>query len=126
MAGRCGYVAATAEMPMPNAQHLARLVHDVYFALQDASHAMRQQLVDECYRRLAGIDGIVFFAAGTRDPELQRDVNDRDYDVSLHVVFRDRAAHDAYQIAPAHADFIAANRANWRRVRVFDSAIAAR
>lgn len=103
---------------MPN--H-ARLAHDVYFTLADASPTARQRLIGDCYARLAGIDGIVFFAAGSRDPELQREVNDRAYDVSLHVVFRDRAAHDAYQDAPAHQQFIAANRDNWQAVRVFDS-----
>ena len=32
-----------------------------------------------------------------------------------------RAAHDAYQTAPAHLQFIAENKENWRTVRVFDS-----
>ena len=29
-----------------------------------------------------------------------RDVNDTDFDVSLHIYFRDQAAHDAYQAHP--------------------------
>jgi heme-degrading monooxygenase HmoA len=115
-------LAACAMAPSTMSDH-AKLVHDVYFTLEDASAEACQQLVDECYARLAGIDGIVYFAAGIRDPELLRYVNDRGYDVSLHVFFRDRAAHDAYQTASAHEQFIAANRENWRQVRVFDSAI---
>lgn len=114
---------AVPESPMP---HHAKFAHDVFFTLEDASPAARAKLVDECYARLRGIDGIVFFAAGTRDPELQRDVNDRAYDVSLHVYFKDRAAHDAYQTAPAHQAFVAANRDNWKQVRVFDSTLADR
>ena len=102
----------------------ARLAHDVYFTLKDASPQARATLVAACHAKLAGIAGIVFFVTGTRDPELQRDVNDRDYDVSLHVVFGDRAAHDAYQEAPAHLQFIAANRDNWQAVRVFDSKLS--
>jgi len=117
--------AACAMPPSTMSDH-AKLVHDVYFTLEHASADACQELVDECYARLAGIDGIVYFAAGIRDPELQRDVNDRGYDVSLHVFFRDRAAHDAYQTAPAHQEFIAKNRENWRQVRVFDSAIGDR
>ncbi|MFO1078299.1 MAG: Dabb family protein [Planctomycetota bacterium] len=104
----------------------ALLVHDVYFTLNDPSPAARQALVRECYDRLAAIAGILHFAAGSRDAELARPVNDVDYDVSLHVWFVDRAAHDAYQVAPAHVAFVAANGAKWRRVRVFDSAIAPR
>ena len=104
----------------------AQLVHDVYFTLADNTTESKQALVDDCYAKLAGIDGVALLAAGTRDPELVRDVNDRDYDVSLHVYFTDRAAHDAYQDAPGHLEFIAANKHRWQAVRVFDSAIAAR
>ena len=104
----------------------AKLSHDVYFSLKDASTESCQKLIAECHSKLAGIDGVVFLAAGTRDPELTRDVNDRDYDVSLHVFFTDRAAHDAYQDAPAHLAFIEANKDSWTNVRVFDSNLSAR
>lgn len=104
----------------------AQLAHDVYFALEDASPEASQKLVADCYAKLAHIDGVVFLAAGTRDPDLVRDLNDRDYDVSLHVFFSDRAAHDAYATAPTHLEFIAANKDNWRGVRVFDSNLRAR
>ena len=114
---------ATAPTTMP---HQARLAHDVYFKLKVTSPEARQHLVAECHAKLADIDGVVFLAAGTRDAELTREVNDLDYDVSLHVFFRDRAAHDAYQDAPAHLQFIEANKANWQQVRVFDSNLVAR
>jgi hypothetical protein len=39
----------------------------------------------------------------------------------LHVVFENRAAHDAYQTAPRHLKFIEENKATWKKVRVFDS-----
>lgn len=103
-----------------------RLVHDVYFTLKDATPAAREALIAECYARLAKLPGVVAFAAGARDPELVRDVNDRDYDVSLHVWFGDREAHDAYQTAPGHLAFIEANKAGWQKVRVFDSTVAPR
>ena len=106
-------------------QH-AQLIHDVYFTLTDKSAESKQALIDDCYERLAGIDGVVFLAAGTRDSELVRDVNDRAYDVSLHVFFTDRSSHDAYQDAPNHLEFIEANKHRWQDVRVFDSAIAVR
>ena len=44
-------------------------------------------------------------------------------DVALHVVFDSRDAHDAYQTAPRHLQFIEENRADWAKVRVFDSYI---
>ncbi|MCB9876669.1 MAG: Dabb family protein [Planctomycetes bacterium] len=103
-----------------------RLVHDVYFTLNDNSPEACQRLVGSCYDKLAGIRGVQSLLAGTRDPDLSRDVNDRIYDVSLHVVFVDREAHDAYQNAASHLDFIDENRSNWRAVRVFDSTVGER
>jgi hypothetical protein len=97
------------------------LAHDVYFTLNDPSPAARQRLVDACQRYLTGHEGTVFFAAGTRAEAMQRDVNDRGYDVSLHVYFASLAAHDAYQGDARHQEFIAKMKDNWKTVRVFDS-----
>jgi hypothetical protein len=93
----------------------------VYFTLRDASPEAKQKLVDACRKHLTGHEGTVFFAAGVRATEMTRDVNDQAYDVSLHVYFRDQAAHDAYQEHPRHQQFISEMNANWTSVRVFDS-----
>lgn len=102
---------------MPN----SGLAHDVYFELVDASPAARQRLIDSCYEKLAPISGITFFAAGNRDAELTREVNDQAFHVGLHVYFADRRSHDAYQDDPAHLAFIEENKGNWKSVRVFDA-----
>jgi carbonic anhydrase len=109
-------VAAEKENPM--------LAHMVYFSLNDNSAEARDKLVAACRRHLSGHEGTVFFAAGTLAGEFDRPVNDRDFDVALHVVFKDKAAHDQYQIAPRHLQFIEENKANWKKVRVFDSYVA--
>lgn len=97
------------------------LAHDVYFTLLDSSPEAKQKLVDACRLYLSGHEGTVFFATGVRAGEMKREVNDQAFDVSLHVHFRDKAAHDVYQDHPRHASFIAEMRANWKTVRVFDS-----
>jgi succinylarginine dihydrolase len=97
------------------------LVHNVYFALKDNSEAAKQRLLAACKKYLSSHPGTVFFACGTLATELRREVNDRDFDVGLHVIFRDQAAHDQYQAAPLHEQFIEENKANWKKVRVFDS-----
>lgn len=115
-------LASLALAPATRAADGSRvLAHDVYFTLVDKSPAAVQELVDACRKHLSGHEGTVFFATGTRATELAREVNDTAYDVSLHVYFRDRAAHDAYQDHPRHLQFIAENKANWAKVRVFDS-----
>jgi hypothetical protein len=97
------------------------LAHNVYFSLTDASPAARAKLVEACRKYLSGHPGTVFFAAGTVAADCDRPVNDRDFDVALHVVFRDKPSHDAYQKADRHLKFIEENQSNWKKVRVFDS-----
>jgi hypothetical protein len=99
------------------------LGHDVYFALSDASQKAKDELVAACKKYLTGHEGTVYFSVGTLAAELNRPVNDREFDVALHVYFKDRAAHDLYQEAPRHKQFIAEQQANWKKVRVFDSTV---
>lgn len=97
------------------------LSHGVYFTLKDKSESAKAKLVAACEKYLKNHPGVVFFAAGALAQELAREVNDRDFDVSLHIVFKTRADHDRYQTHPDHKKFIEENQANWARVRVFDS-----
>lgn len=99
------------------------LAHNVFFALHDSSPAAQQKLVAACKKYLTDHPGTVFFACGSRAEELNREVNDRDFDVALHIVFQDQAAHDVYQDAPRHHEFVAENKASWKKVRVFDSVV---
>lgn len=99
---------------------MAKLAHHVFFTLVDRSEASRQSLVDACKKYLDDHDGVVDFAVGVREAELNRPVNG-DYDVSLHVIFADRASHDVYQTAPRHLQFIEEQKAGWASVQVFDS-----
>jgi hypothetical protein len=95
--------------------------HDVYFTLNDNSPKAKQDLVNACKKYLSKHPGEVFFAVGTLAEDYKREVNDRDFDVALHIVFTDSAAQDKYQAAERHKQFIDENKANWKKVRVFDS-----
>jgi hypothetical protein len=107
--------APTSRTPQP------MLSHNVFFKLKDASPAAKQTLVDACQKYLSDHPGTVWFAAGVLADEFAREVNVLDFDVALHVVFANKAAHDQYQTAPKHEQFIQEQRANWQSVRVFDS-----
>lgn len=100
------------------------LAHSVYFALKDRSPAAVAALVAACREHLTGHPGEVAFSVGTLT-DYDRHVNDREWDVFLLVVFESRAAHDAYQTAPRHQQFIAENATGWAKVRVFDADAAA-
>jgi len=97
------------------------LSHNVFFTLKNQSEEKINELVEACHKYLKDHPGVVFFAAGRLGEEFQRPVNDRDFQVALHVVFEDKAAHDAYQTIEDHLKFIEENKDNWETVRVFDS-----
>jgi heme-degrading monooxygenase HmoA len=116
---------AAAAVPLQAQSAPQQLSHDVYFSLNDASPAARDALVAACKKYLTGHEGTLAFSAGVRAVELNRDVNDRDFDVALHIVFASKAAHDKYQDAARHKQFIEENQKNWKKVRVFDSLVDA-
>ena len=97
------------------------LTHSVFFELKNDDAASVQALVDGCYEYLAPHDGIVYFSAGARHTDYQRDVNDLDFDVALTIVFENTDAQDAYQVTEPHLQFIDEFNENWESVRVFDS-----
>lgn len=100
------------------------LAHMVYFTLKEKTPAARQSLVDACKKYLTDHPGLEHFSVGVLADAYTREVNDREFDVALHLHFKDHAAHDAYQIAPRHNEFIAEQKAGWAKVRVFDTDIA--
>lgn len=98
--------------------------HIVFFRLKDRSIASRQDFASQCHKYLSGHPGTLYFSAGIQS-ENDRNVNDRDFDVALHLIFGDRHAQDDYQTADRHHEFIAANQERWESVRVFDSLLMA-
>lgn len=97
--------------------------HMVYFKLKDPTPGNREKLVAACKKYLSDHEGTVYFAAGVIGDAFKREVNDRDWDVALHLVFADKAAHDKYATHPEHLKFIEENKDGWAKVRVFDSEI---
>lgn len=98
-----------------------KVVHDVFFTLNDPTPENKERLVREGVAYLKGHPGMESFSAGVRAEAMRRDVNDTGWDVSMHSVFVDTESHDAYQNAPRHMEFVARNKAAWKQVRVFDS-----
>ena len=100
------------------------LGHMVYFTLKDKSPANVEKMLQACRKYLTGHPGTKFFAVGTLVPDLTRPVNQLDFDVALQLIFDSREAHDTYQVAPRHVQFIEENKANWEKVRVYDANVS--
>ncbi|ADB15335.1 Stress responsive alpha-beta barrel domain protein [Pirellula staleyi DSM 6068] len=97
--------------------------HMVFFTLKDNTPETRKTLIDACNKYLSKHEGTVYYSAGARGEEFAREVNDQTFDVALHLVFKDKAAHDLYATHPRHLKFIEECKANWKTVRVFDSLV---
>jgi hypothetical protein len=111
----CLVVPASAAEP--------QLAHMVFFSLKDNSDGAVSKLVGGCKEYLSDHEGTLYFSVGVRAKDMNRDVNDKEFDVALHLVFRDKAAHDKYSTHPRHMKFIEEFKDNWAKVRVFDSRV---
>ncbi len=99
---------------------MAKLGHHVYFTLKVRDQASTDHLIAQCEKYLSGHDGLSHFSVGVRERDLDREVNG-DFDVSLHMVFVDRATQDKYQVSQRHQEFIQANQETWGNVVVYDT-----
>jgi hypothetical protein len=97
------------------------IAHNVYFTLRDNSETARQTLLDACRKYLVDHPGVMSFACGVLAADHARPVNDRDWDVGLHIVFADKASHDQHQASATHHQFVEESRGNWKQARVFDT-----
>ncbi len=95
-------------------------VHVVYFWIKDGlPEAATQQLLSDCREYLSKIPTVKIFDAG-KPAMTPREVVDNSYQVGLLTAFEDSAGHDVYQTHELHLKFIERNKANWKRVQVYD------
>ena len=92
-----------------------QLSHMVYFKLKDNSDAATQKFVAACQEYLSDHEGTIYFSVGVMAKDLNRDVNDRDFDAALNLVFRDKAAHDKYSAHERHVKFIEKCKDSWSK-----------
>lgn len=98
-----------------------KLVHNVFFTLKDPSDKEVERLIEECYKYLKDLPGIIYFSAGRLVAEHDREVNVTDFHVGLHVVFENKDHHDQYQVSEKHNIFLERNKDNWLEVLVYDT-----
>ena len=110
-----------AGLAAPKSAAGPKLAHMVYFKLKDGSGGNRAKLVASCKLLLSGHEGVEYFSTGSLAGDLNKEFNDREFDVSLNLVFVDKEAHDKYQESDRHKKFIEENMETIEKVRVFDS-----
>ena len=82
------------------------LHHEVYFKLKDNSAQAKAKFIAACEKYLTDHPGMVWFAVGEMAEEFQREVNDRDFDVALQIIFtgqgRPRCVHEGRAAPEVH------------------------
>ncbi|MGV3559997.1 Dabb family protein [Larkinella arboricola] len=95
-------------------------VHTVFFWLTNPGSDEDRQALRAGLETLKGITHFEALYIG-KPADTRRPVIDHSYDWSLTYVFRDKAAHDAYQVDPIHEKFVENCSRYWQRVQVYDA-----
>jgi len=115
-----GATMAASAAPAMASPEAARIVHHVFFWLNNpGSAADRDQLIAGL-RTLAKIPVIRSLEIGVPASTEQRDVVDSSFDVSELMAFDSVADQKIYQDHAIHQDFVAKYAHLWRKVIVYD------
>ena len=100
-----------------------RFVHDVYFRLADRRPGTFEVFVSSLRKYLspAKHDGMVGFRLSYRAVEMKRRLNDRDFDILMHMVFETIEAYNNYRKSTPHDEWIDLYGSLSSDRRVFDS-----
>jgi hypothetical protein len=97
------------------------LVHSVYFWLKPGLTPAERDHFRSEVRKLSAVRTVDKIYVGAPASLAERSVTDRSFDIALTLVFRDGAAHDAYQVDPVHLAFVEGNKESWTKVLIYDS-----
>jgi len=96
------------------------MLHTVYFWLRPGiSDADRAAFVTGA-KALATAPTVAAAYVSRPADTPARDVTDHTFDYSLHLMFKDVADHNAYQIDPVHLRFVADHGEKFATVKVYD------
>jgi hypothetical protein len=80
--------------------------HMFFFQLVDTSRDLVQAFTDLCVEYLGQHPGQRHFSVGVRALEINRDVSGTNFEVSVHMIFDNIAAFQAYSNSDKHKKFI--------------------
>ena len=95
-------------------------VHHVYFWLKNPQSKEDKAKLVAGLEKLSKVKNIDMFHIG-QPAGTNREVIDTSYSVSWLLIFKDKAAQDAYQVDPIHLKFVEECSSLWQKVVVYDS-----
>lgn len=80
--------------------------HMFFFQLCDTNPKLVKDFIDFCQKYLGGHQGQIHFSVGLRALEINRDVSGTNFEVSVHMIFKNKKAFDDYSNSKTHEEFI--------------------
>ncbi len=97
-------------------------IHSVFFWMKkDVTEEQKATFAKDGLGALATISANYKTYIGPPAMTPRAEVVDNSYDFALICHFKDRAAHDKYQVDPIHRQFIEKYKDLWERVQVYDN-----
>ena len=97
------------------------LIHSVFFYLRDdLTPEQKKEFRRNGLESLRAIRALEALYIGTPAPTAPRPSIDTGYTYGITCVFKDVAAHNAYQVDPLHQAFGEKYQSYWQRVQVYD------
>jgi hypothetical protein len=97
------------------------LVHSVYFWLKPDLTTTQRAEFQRGVESLRKIKAIKKLYIGVPAKTEKRPVIESSYSLSLTVIVKDVAGHDAYQVDPIHLAFVKSCKSYWTRVQIYDA-----
>lgn len=99
-------------------------IHSVYFWLvDDISEPQRKDFIEKGLGKLKECKHLSSIYVGPPADSEPREVVDDTYDYAWICHFKDKAAHDAYQIDPIHLSFVENYGDLFKEVKVYDNLV---
>jgi Stress responsive A/B Barrel Domain len=80
--------------------------HMFFFQLCDTTPELVKKFIELCEKYLGDHPGQDHFSVGVRALEINRDVSGTNFEVSVHMIFRDYDNFNTYSNSPEHEEFI--------------------
>lgn len=104
-----------------NHKQAGNFYHVVYFWLKNPSSTEDRKKFEDSLTHLLNVSTHLMTKHLGIPASTDRPVIDRSYTYCLLLSFKDKAAHDAYQIEDAHKVFISECESLWQKVVIYDS-----
>jgi Stress responsive A/B Barrel Domain len=96
------------------------LTHHVLFWLKSETTDSEKEAFRKGLESLGGVESVEELYIGTPAP-ISRAVVDTTYTFSLNIIFKDLAAHDAYQVHDLHKAFLDQFKVYFEKVIIYDA-----